>query len=72
MTVVLKSIDSVTSAHLDVKKNLTSAQEFRCKAGTKFSIFLKGDFLSFLIASHQKRFYFFESLGKPEQDRHTS
>ena len=43
ISVVLISIDSVPSAHLPVKKNLT-AQEFWCKAGTQFSIFLKCDF----------------------------
>ena len=58
MSVVLISIDSVPSARTAVKKNLTSAQEFRCKVGTKFSVFMKCDFLVFQIVVHQNKCYF--------------
>ena len=54
ISVVLISIDSVPTAHLAVKKNLTSAQEFWCKAVTQFSIFFKCDFV---ISNNRASFF---------------
>ena len=55
MPVVFISIDSVPSGHLAVKKNLTSARAFRCKAGTNFFDISQMRFLAFLIVVHQNR-----------------
>ena len=67
MTVFLISIDSVPSAHLVVKNNLTSAQKFLYKTWPKFSRFLKCQFLSFIIIVHHNKFSFlnpFTNLNK--------
>ena len=51
MPAVLISIDSVQSARLAVKKNLTRAGRYRCYAGTNLLIYVM-IFFAYLIVVH--------------------